>query len=153
MRSVLDTNIYVYAFVVQRDPSRKILQAGYRREYTPLVSNAIVAEILNILWARAEEEHFDSLQKKELMRKLSVSMSWAESVKVKTRVNYCVEDPSDNKFIGCAIDGGGDFIVSNDKEHILPLREMIKEKHSIDVVSPDEFLHILYRQKVQKARK
>jgi predicted nucleic acid-binding protein len=33
-----------------------------------------------------------------------------------TRVDAVVDDPDDNKFIACAIDGGAQFVVTEDKD-------------------------------------
>lgn len=42
MRVVLDTNVYVSAFIGQADSCREILRELYRQHYTLLVSNAII---------------------------------------------------------------------------------------------------------------
>ncbi len=48
------------------------------------------------------------------------------------------EDPSDNKFLECAIEGKADYLVSGDN-HLLKLKEFEKVK----IISVTDFLSII----------
>lgn len=47
-------------------------------------------------------------------------------------------DPSDNKILECAITAEADYIVTGDKNHLLPLKRYKNTK----IVSPSEFLRL-----------
>ncbi len=67
-------------------------------------------------------------------------MALAGSVFVVPRViiNAIQEDPEDNKFLACAVEGGADYIVSEDHD----LRRLGKYD-SIVVLRKQEFLQVL----------
>ncbi|MCL2247006.1 MAG: putative toxin-antitoxin system toxin component, PIN family [Lentimicrobiaceae bacterium] len=56
--------------------------------------------------------------------------------------NLISADPDDNKFVDCALNGGADYIVTNDK-HFNVLKEM--DFPYVQVVSSEEFRQILLR--------
>jgi len=74
-------------------------------------------------------------KKQELLRYLTDI-----SIKVTPKENIEVikEDPEDNKFLGCAVAGKADYIVSGDR-HLLEL----KEYRDIKIVTASELLEIL----------
>jgi len=63
------------------------------------------------------------------------------------KVSRITEDPSDNEFLGCAIEGEADYILSGD-EHLLAL----KNYRGIQIVNADSFLKILERLSKGKPR-
>ena len=54
------------------------------------------------------------------------------------KVSVIKEDPSDNKFLACALSSQASFIISGDK-HLLNLKEF----QEIPIVKPKEFLKVL----------
>lgn len=50
-------------------------------------------------------------------------------------VNHIKEDPSDNMFLACAVEGRADFIISGDS-HLTDLRAF----QGVKIVNPDAFL-------------
>jgi predicted nucleic acid-binding protein len=54
--------------------------------------------------------------------------------------NLISADPDDNKFVDCALNGGADYIVTNDK-HFNVLKEI--DFPYVEVVNSDEFREIL----------
>lgn len=51
---------------------------------------------------------------------------------------YYKNDPSDNRILECAITAEADYIVTGDKNHLLPL----KRYKNIRILSPSEFLRL-----------
>jgi predicted nucleic acid-binding protein len=56
----------------------------------------------------------------------------------KTKIEAIEVDPSDNKYLSCAIEGKADFIISGD-HHIRDVRTF----RSNPIVSPAEFLKLM----------
>jgi len=48
---------------------------------------------------------------------------------------FIVEDPSDNKFIDCAVAGNANYIITNDR-HLLKINSF----RDISIITPKEFL-------------
>jgi len=63
-------------------------------------------------------------------------------VNVKTKVNIVHEDPADNKFLECALDGNAGYVVSGD-EHLL----RIERYRRIRILSVKQFLKLLEESK------
>jgi uncharacterized protein len=82
--------------------------------------------------------------KKGLIMSEIVDRVIAESTIVEPteRFNIIEEDLDDNIIINCAVAGGVDYIISNDK-HLLDLKEF----RGIKIVTPAEFLEILHLHK------
>ena len=53
-------------------------------------------------------------------------------------INVIKEDPDDNKFVACAVEGGVDYIVSEDKD-----LQRLGRYDSITVLGKHEFLEVL----------
>ncbi|MGD0837743.1 MAG: PIN domain-containing protein [Polyangia bacterium] len=63
----------------------------------------------------------------------------AEVVPGRLQVHGVTRDPDDNHVLACAVEGEVDFVVSDDRKHILPLGEY----RSIPIVSLPAFLGML----------
>lgn len=62
-----------------------------------------------------------------------------DKVDCKSKTNYCKEDPDDNKFIDCCIDGKIEYLISSDK-HLLELKDSLEiKKHGIKIMNPKDF--------------
>jgi uncharacterized protein len=102
------------------------------------VSEAILAEYEKALsYAGVQEKHGLS---KVRVRQLVDQFRRTATVVEPTSSLTLVDDPDDDKFIECAIEGEADFIVSKD-EHLLKLRDY----QGIRIVLPRTFLHFLDR--------
>ncbi len=62
-------------------------------------------------------------------------------ITLKTAVSGVSQDPDDDKFLACAVDGQADYLVSGDP-HLLRLQEYQDTK----IVQPSVFLEILHQQ-------
>ncbi len=56
----------------------------------------------------------------------------------KHAVNAIKDDPSDNMFLACAVEGAADFIISGD-HHLTDMDSF----ENIKIVNPNEFLRII----------
>ena len=55
-----------------------------------------------------------------------------------SKVDVIKDDPTDNKYLACALEGNADYIVTGD-QHLLKVREYRGTK----IISPKELLDIL----------
>ena len=131
MKVVLDTNIYISA-VLFGGNCEEILRLATQRSFEIIISKSIVLEIEAVL-----KEKF-KWSKKQVSETLAYIKNISTLSKPNISISVIKEDPSDNKIIECAIFVGANYIVTGDKNHLLPL----KEYKGIKIVSPSEFLRL-----------
>ncbi len=84
-----------------------------------------------------------------LFYKLTNALWEIQRVECISKTKYCTEDPDDNKFIDCCIDGNIKYLVSSD-EHLLNLKNMPEiKKYGINIMTPKEFSMELLRLKFE----
>ena len=111
MRVVLDTNTVVSALLFS-GISSKLVSLWQKGLITPLLSREILDEYLRVL----SYPKFD-LSEGEIKELIQEEiLPYAEVVKPKRRLRVVQRDPSDNKFVECAVAGKARVIISGDKE-------------------------------------
>ncbi|MCP4574677.1 MAG: putative toxin-antitoxin system toxin component, PIN family [Deltaproteobacteria bacterium] len=114
-RIVVDTNVLVSGLLLDGKPG-ELVKLWKKRRVVPLCSKEIVKEYLRVLAYpkfQLSESEIDFLLTHEIL-------PYFEVLTVKPGKFFVTLDPSDDKFIWCAIEGRADVIVSGD-EHLLNL--------------------------------
>jgi len=132
LRAVVDTNVFVSAFLHPGRPLFQIVRLAAERRYRLLISPAIVRELGRVL-----EEEFD-IEERVKIRRLKTLTRAAEIVTPSMTLDVIKEDPPDNRILECAVEGKADLIVSGNR-HLLRL----KSYQSISIVRPIDFLRTL----------
>ncbi len=128
-RVVLDTNVTISAFFWKGYP-RVIYDLVSKRKLVMLLSSDMEKEFIRVLGYPKF-----GLTSKEIPPFIRNLRSNAEFVEIKSKISLISDDPTDNIFLECAIDGNADYIISGDK-HILDLGKY----ENIQIVKPNEFL-------------
>lgn len=114
-RVVMDTNVLVSALLFGGVPG-KLVTLWKEETIQPLSSKDIIEEYLHVLsypkFSLTESE-IDYLFTREIL-------PWFAVISVKTGAPFVPHDPSDNKFLWCALQGKAEAIISGD-EHLLSL--------------------------------
>ena len=128
VRVVLDTNI-VISSLWGGHPGR-IMDLWKNSRFHLLISGPILREYLDVLarFGLTEEQ----VKERGLLFVESPCSIWVRPTR---SASVVTEDPSDNRFLECAIAGDADFIVSGD-HHLLS----IKRFHGIPIIKAKEFL-------------
>lgn len=111
MRVVLDTNVLISALLFTGLPSQ-LVPLWHSGSITVLLSRAILDEYLRVLSYprfKLTEEEIRGLVEEELL-------PYFEVVSPKKRMRVVRRDPSDDKFLECAVAGRADVIVSGDND-------------------------------------
>ena len=138
-RLVLDTNVSVSAILNPRGKPALILKLALKGVVELVISRAMIEEMDKVL-------HYPKLI--NLLKKTKVSVeeveafinnldTIAEITKGELVLEVIKEDPTDNKILACAVEGGADFIISGDS-HLLRLANF----EEIEIVSPATFLEL-----------
>ena len=129
---VIDTNVLVSALLFGGSPG-KLVALWKERCIQPLSSRDIMEEYLRVLAYpkfRLTEEEIEYLFSQELL-------PWFEVITVQSGQPFVMDDPSDDKFIWCALEGGAEAIISSD-QNLLRLRSC-----QVPIFSPSEFLRAI----------
>jgi len=130
VRVVLDTNTVVSALLFS-GISSKLVSLWQKGLITPVLSREILDEYLRVL----SYPKFD-LSEGEIKELIQEEiLPYAEVVKPKRRLRVVQRDPSDNKFVECAVAGKARVIISGDKELL-----SLGRYRQIRIQSPAQFL-------------
>ena len=138
---VLDTNVLVSALINPHGKPAQIINYVFENKIRLFTSPSIMEELERVLsYPKLMKRHgLDSEELKEFISDLLSIMSLIEEEKI---IEVIMEDPSDNKYLSCAIDAKVDFIISGDI-HLLNLGEYEGNR----IVTPAQFLEIMEREK------
>lgn len=127
IRVVLDTNIYISAFLFGGKPAkilRWIEEGGIALVYSP----AIRAEIEDVLAGK--------FRWPAGMIELACAPLWSVGSCVHPRRSICAcADPDDDRILECAVEAQAQFIITGDN-HLLKMMNF----EQISILKPDEFL-------------
>ena len=137
MKIVLDTNIFISAFLWQKTV-KEIFILAKEDEVQICVTKEILDEFCRVL------KHPKFLFRLKLINKTpeGIITEFLEIVKFYPqkifKTTIIKEDPSDDKFLSCATISNASFIISGDK-HLLQLKNF----RGIPIISARNFLKIL----------
>ncbi len=136
LKLVLDTNVWVSAMIWGGSPAR-IIKASEEGKVCIITSEEIVNEISRTLaYTRLKRGSDDKGISQQQM--IAAVLQLSNLVEVKTKIHAVREDPSDNKFLECAVDSKADYIVSG-TDHLLKIGSYKRTR----IVSVRKFLKIL----------
>ena len=133
IRIVVDTNVLISALLFGGTPG-KLIELWKKGTIRPLASREVIDEYLRVLAYpkfRLTEDEIGYLLFREILPHFKiVSAGQGKSV--------VMADPSDDKFIWCALAGKAEYIITSDK-HMLS----IKSHQGIPTLAPSAFLKSL----------
>lgn len=118
MRVVLDTNVLLSALAFPGSRPDQVLQRVRRGEVELFLSPFILAEFERILRDkfRFAKRHTD--ERVTAIRHLATLVAPTE------RITLVTAKDDDNRILECAVAARADYLVTGDKEHLLPLRSI-----------------------------
>lgn len=109
MRVVLDSNVYVSAFVLAGGAASQLMASLLRGRATPVISRPIMAEVLGVLGRKFAAD------REQLARTALFLASFAEQVAPRERLHVLADEP-DNRILECALAGHAGWIVTGDRQ-------------------------------------
>lgn len=139
MKIVLDTNVWLSAIFWEGEAAQ-IVEMAEEENFKLIVTKDILSEINEVVGKEAKFKKFLETQNiEELFIKF---LYLTDMVEPSRKLNVITADPDDNKIIEAAVAGKADYILSRDK-HLTGLQEF----EGIRILTPTEFLKIVYRRK------
>jgi len=140
IRAVLDCNVIVSAILSPKGIPAKILTALEAEQFQLLLSEPILEEIGRVLrYGKIAKRHRWSEEK--LLAFLEDLAHLAILTPGKLNLAVIKDDPQDDRYLECAVEGEAEYVVSGDR-HLLNL----KEYNSIQILTPRAFLEVLRAQ-------
>jgi putative PIN family toxin of toxin-antitoxin system len=137
IRAVLDANQYVSALLKPRSNPARIIELVHAGHVTLLASPAILDEVRQVLsYPKLKKLHRRSPQ--DIERFLGRIEKIALMTPGVLAIPAVKDDPSDDIYLACALEGDADFIVSGD-HHLTELKAF----QGIRIVKPAEFLKVV----------
>jgi putative PIN family toxin of toxin-antitoxin system len=132
IKSVSDTNVWISGINWDRGAGYQIRLHWEARRFQHYISAEILYEIIRVL-----REVFEYPDEK-LYDWYWLLLAGSVFVVPRMIINAIEEDPGDNKFLACAVEGSTDYIVSEDHD-----LTRLGEYDSIVVLRKQEFLQVL----------
>ena len=139
MRVVLDTNVLISA-LLSTGIASELVSLWQKGTITVLLSREILEEYLRVLAypkSQLSQGEIKGLNEEELM-------PFVQVIKPGIRVHVVKRDPSDNKFLECAVGGKAKTVISGDKTLLA-----IRHYRGVRIQSPAGFLVVFYRQQAR----
>jgi putative PIN family toxin of toxin-antitoxin system len=134
MRVVLDANVFVSAALKPHSKPAQIIELVKEGEIALMLSHAILEELRKVFrYPKIRKEL--PLTASEIDEVLAEIAQGAILTPGKIQIGAVKDDPEDNRYLECAVEGQADFIISGDK-HLLSL----KNYQDIKIVTPAEFI-------------
>ena len=140
MKVVIDTNIFISTVLKPESTPAQVVKIIKQGKITLLISHDILSEFKRVLLypAIVKRHGLNQKQISQALKEISQGAIFTPGV---IKVNAVKKDPTDNKFIACALEGQADFIISGD-HHLTDLKTYQK----IKIVNPFDFLEIYSQQ-------
>jgi len=133
MRIVLDTNVLISALAFPGSKPDQILIYIRRRACEMFISPFILSELDRVL-----REKFGFTNKEASLR-VNAIRAIAHVITPTEQITVVTANDDDNRILECAAAAQAEFLVTGDKEHLLPLGSY----HGIKIVSPAQCLDLL----------
>lgn len=134
VRIVIDANLFARSLIKPDSNPGRILALVNQNQVELVLSPPIIREIKRILlYPKIQKYHQKTA--KEIDRYFEDIFLFAWIVEGKEPVDVITNDPTDSKYLSCAIEGEADYIVSGD-HHLLDLETY----HGIGIVNAKTFL-------------
>ncbi|HET9228603.1 MAG TPA: putative toxin-antitoxin system toxin component, PIN family [Thermoanaerobaculia bacterium] len=145
-RAVLDTNLLVRLVVSPKGSTSRLLSALGERAFQFVTSEPLLEELVNtLLFSRHLVRHLPSISREERLAFVARLRLTALVVPGHYQdLDKVPSDLKDNIVIACALEAEADYIVTDDRHDILPLKVIrCSGYRPVQIVSPPAFLRLL----------
>lgn len=134
MRVVIDVNIWISFMLTRGETIASLFDLWERKKFVCLVTEEILTEANQVIDRFMVRGLVSAREGRSMIRRLKRNTELVTSL---SAVDVAA-DKKDNRYLNCAIDGRADYLVTGDKKHLLPLKQIGKTK----IVSPAEFVEL-----------
>lgn len=134
MRVVLDANVLISALISSRGAPARVLELWEHDRFNLVVSPPILEELERVIhYPRIRQRY--NMPDADITQYLQLIRSGAIVVQPSVEITVIDRDPSDNRYLECAVEGSASYVVSDDR-HLLDLEEF----DGIVILAPAAFV-------------
>jgi hypothetical protein len=138
IRAVLDANVVVSGILSQKGIPGTILRAWREERFELVTTEAILEEITRVLrYPKIAKRH--EWSEKHIAAFVEDLRHLAILTPGELRLAVVREDPSDDRYLECALEGEAEYIVTGDR-HLLELGQL----RGTEIVKPAAFLQLIH---------
>ena len=134
LRAVIDTNLFISGLFGKDTVSARLQKHWINLDFVLVTSIDIIKEINRVFHYPRIQQRFN-LQEETLKRFFRLIFRKAIITKDRYKTDRITDDPTDNKFLACGLEGKADYIVSRD-----PHLKNLKHYHGIQIVDASTFV-------------
>lgn len=134
LRAVIDTNLFISGLFARDSLSAQLQNLWINLDFELVTSIEIIKKISRVLNYPRIKDHFKP-KDKNIKRFFRLIFRKAVIAKDIYKTDRITEDPTDNKFLACALEKDADYIISRD-----PHLRNIKHYHGIQIVDVKTFI-------------
>ena len=141
LRAVIDTNLFISGLFARDSLSAQLQNLWIDRHFELVTSLEIIKEVSRVLSYPRIKARFHPKQD-NVRRFFRLIFRKAIISKDIYRTDKIVDDPTDNKFLACALEKKADYIVSRD-----PHLRNLKHFHGIQIIDATTFIDKVHKTK------
>ena len=145
LKVVFDTQIFLRALINPKSICAKIAPSYWRTQYRLYVSDAIEAEVMDVLNRAKVRQKFPQISNELVNETGRILSEEAERVSVES-VEAVARDPKDDIFLACAKAAQAHYLVSEDNDLLV-----LNTYGSTSIVNALRFLEILENRKSEES--
>ncbi len=134
LKTVIDTNLFVSGLFGKDTVSARLQNHWINLDFILVTSIDIIKEVNRVFHYPRIQERFNP-KEETLKRFFRLIFRKAIITKDRYKTDRITVDPTDNKFLACALEGKADYIVSRD-----PHLRNLKHYHGIQIVDASMFV-------------
>jgi putative PIN family toxin of toxin-antitoxin system len=134
LRAVIDTNLFVSGLFARDTLSSRLQDLWINQEFELITSLEIIKEVSRVLNYPRIRERFKP-REENIRRFFRLIFRKAVIAKDIYHTDKITDDPTDNKFLACALEKQADYIVSRD-----PHLRNLKHFHGIQIIDATTFI-------------
>jgi putative PIN family toxin of toxin-antitoxin system len=133
VRAVIDTNLFISGLFADKGATQQLQDLWVAGAFELAASEQILREIENTIrkpyiWDKLQFDDGDEVLLSGLIREKAFIVDTYKTDRIK-------DDPTDNKFLACALEAKADYVVSGDN-HLLSLKHF----HGIQIIDARTFV-------------
>ena len=134
LRAVVDTNLFISGLFARDSLSARLQDLWINQDFDLITSIEIIKEVSRVLYYPRIQERFKP--KEETLRRF-FRLIFRKAIIAKDiyKTDWIADDPTDNKFLACAMEKNADYIISRD-----PHLRNIKHYHGIQIIDAKTFI-------------
>ncbi len=134
LKAVIDTNLFVSGLFSKATVSARLQDYWINSDFVLVTSVEIIREINRVFHYPRIQRQFNP-DEENVRRFFRLIFRKAIITKDKYKTDRITADPTDNKFLACALEGEADYVVSRD-----PHLRNLKYYHGVQIVDASMFI-------------